>query len=219
IKAPRIPVDKYCGEAEELYSICQNDKSQLLSAGLNWQDVEDLKSLCKALRYCQANWVITPARSQEMKQWLSTKKEALALKKEMLRHFDYAFRRNAAIKKELSDIRTKRDNKSIAFVLLQMCELAENNAHLLQKVNFDKDLTLKARTLSFKCSENLALVNTSNGKSENKLWRDRAYTLLFEKVTTIRTCGQYLFKSDKKKYQKYLSDYFRKYNKHIRKPR
>ncbi|MCG8579586.1 MAG: hypothetical protein MI866_06705 [Bacteroidales bacterium] len=212
IKAPRIPVDKFCAEAEELYVVCQIDKTELLSTGINWQDVENLNSLSSALRYCQAIWVSTPTRSAEMQQWLQTKKEALSLKKELFRHFDYAFHNDVKTKSRLSDIRQRKDNRSLPFVLSTLAQIGEKNATQLQKISFDTGLIQQARELSLKASEHMALLNASNNKEANKLWRDRAYTLLHEKINRIRKCGQYCFHEDKEKCNKYHSNYYRKYN-------
>lgn len=120
----------------------------------------------------------------------------------------------------MTTIKKHRDNNSLAPNLLALVNIAKNNPPLLERINYDIDQTEQAHYLSHKVSEYLALVNVSNNSQyESKLWRDRAYTLLYKRMNNIRVCGQYVFHNNKKKYKQYVSEYYREYNTSNRKPK
>lgn len=214
-KTPKIPVKTICAEAEELAFTCKQDKEQLISVGLNWQLVDDLKPLSNALRYCQAIWVSTPSKSEAETQWLALKKEALALKKELLRHFNYAFFHHPELKKKLQPIRKNHLNRQLSYDLLLLAKIAQNNALLLASINYDTHQNLKASQLAEQLKEVLAAKNTTiDPKSKNKLLRDQVYTLLSARVKEIRICGRYLFHEDKTKQSRYVSKYYKGHKKY-----
>ncbi|TRX71834.1 hypothetical protein [Carboxylicivirga sp. M1479] len=213
VKTPSIPIDEMCAEAETLSVVCHKDKTELLAAGLNWQYVDDLKSLSLALRFCQAHWLNASGRTKEAAKWQELKKEAFELKKELLRHFNYAFYHHPSIKKKLITIGRHRDINNLILDLLLLANLADNNADVLQNINYNTEQTTQARTLSRQVSEQYASAKLNKGaKVESKLWRDRAYTLLSHRMSEVRTCGQYISHNNDKKYQQYVSNYYRKLN-------
>lgn len=212
VKSPKIPIKILCGEAESLSVTCRNDKTQLLKAGLDWQKVEDLMPLSNTLRHCEAIWRSVSGKTTEQQQWLEIKKEALALKKELLRHFFYAFHCHPSIKKKLRTINHNRVNKHLSHDLLLLANIAQKYKPVLTSINFDFDQCTKAKQLAHQLGEKLANSRTGNNSQASfKNWRDRVYTLLSQKMKEIRTCGKYTFHNDDKKYAQYTSFYYRKH--------
>jgi len=213
IRKPKMPIKELCSEAEQLAVTCRNDKSLLIKTGLDWQDVKDLKTLSNALRYCESLWQATPKKSAELKQWLEVKKQAMALKKELLRHYHYAFFHHPAIKKKVSSIGLNRSNKYLSQDLALLAQYGLKHAAILAKINFDAQQIEMAQQLSKQVSETLADNRVYiTPKDSIKRRRDSAYTLLYQKLDNIRRCGKYLFKDDEKKYIKYKSNYYLKRN-------
>jgi hypothetical protein len=95
--------------------------------------------------------------------------------------------------------------------LFELAVLAESNPEPLAKINFDVTLNEKARKASAEMSDLLAKVNGVKGESsENKIMRDKAYTLLTQHLNIIRECGRYVFWRDEKRKGRYASEYYRK---------
>ena len=71
--------------------------------------------------------------------------------------------------------------------LIDLAVLGSRKPEPLAKINFDMNDIAKAKNMSREMSELLALSNGSkNETSENKLMRDKAYTILYNHVSTIR---------------------------------
>ncbi len=209
IKKPKIPVKHVCAEAEALSVTCHHDKEQLVKAGLNWQHAEDLKPLSELLRHYQAQWQSTRSQSSETKQWLTMKQEALTLKKELLRHYYYAFHHHPAILNQLKPISYSHKNNQLSIHLLQLANIADKHSTLLSTINFDTSQSERARALSNSISELLALKTvSSNPAKDTLLWRNCTYTLLYQKMTEIRNCGKYAFYHNNKKCKQYMSSYY-----------
>ena len=215
IKAPNIPIHEFCFEAELLSKTAHKDKTKLLTTGLDWQLVEDLLPLSHTLRYYQAQWRAgANGKQKKPKQWQTTKSEALELRNEMLRHFKYAFYHTPDIKKHFQQIRKHGSNKDLIHDLHLLAKIAQQNAETLRTINYQTAQNTRARELSKALSELLAEINTSTNNGQgDKLWRDRAYTLLMNRVSITRECGRYIFWTDKKKLSMYASQYFRKHKK------
>ncbi|MCU4175975.1 hypothetical protein [Carboxylicivirga sp. N1Y90] len=216
LRSPKMPIDVFCADAETLSAVCKNDKTQLLGAGLEWQYVLDLIPLSQALRYCQAMWMSEDKQNKEQIKYLQLKSEALVLKKELLRHYKYAFYHYPKLKQKLKTLDKYSTQKKLPLDLLHLVNLAKNHRSLLENINFDSTLTQQAHDLSHSIPEQLAL-SKAVPKSEHKQWRDRAYTLLSSRIKVIRECGLYIFHQDKQKIKRYRVNYYREYHSTYRK--
>ncbi|MBS2212777.1 hypothetical protein KEM09_15260 [Carboxylicivirga mesophila] len=217
IKKPKIPVKHLCVEAEALAVTCLKDKEQLVKAGLNWQHAMDLKPLSELLRHYQSQWQSTRGQSPQTKQWLAMKQEAIALKKELLRHYYYAFHHHPAILKQLKPISHSNKNNQLNIHLLELANIADKHGTVLSGINFDTNQSTRARELANQLAEHLAKNhNASPSGKDALLWRNRTYTLLYNKMTGIRTCGKYAFYHNSRKRKLYMSSYFAKSKKNGR---
>ncbi|MCT4590579.1 MAG: hypothetical protein N4A71_22320 [Carboxylicivirga sp.] len=205
LKKVNIPIHIFCAEAEALATAAKKDKTMLIKAGLDWHYVDDLKTLSGTLRYCEANWKNAGQSSIEI-LWKQKKQEAQDLKKELLRHFNYALHHLPAPKKQLSAISKNRTIEKLIIDLKTLAKMGEEYATTLSGINFDVRLNTQANELSDELADLLARKNTQQKSSQlQKQLRDAAFSLLMDRVSIIRTCGQYVFHNNKSRRIIYIS--------------
>ena len=209
VKLPNQPIDECTAQAETLATEAGKDKVLLGQAGLNVVLIDDLMPLSGALRYCQAQWMSEyRARQDAQKEWLEQSPLAYELRDEILHHYSFAYRQYPGIRKKVTRIRDGAGHADMIQDLVELAVLGLKNPEPLSAIGFDPSLTQKADS----CSRNMAiLLATANGSkddsSEIKLLRDKAYTLLAERMTTIREYGRYVFWRNEERKEKYLNNY------------
>ncbi|MCY1718788.1 hypothetical protein OU798_00435 [Prolixibacteraceae bacterium Z1-6] len=205
VKPPNQPVDDFVAKTETLAVDAAEDREALKSAGMDENLIDELTPLSGTLRYCQAKWMSEyRARAEAQTQWKEQAPQAYALRDELLHHFSFAYRNHDDIIKKVRRIREGASHADMIQDLIELAVLGEKYPEPLTSVNLDPDLLPQARTVSHTMSELLAAANGANGEgSANKLLRDKAFTLLFEKDSTIREYGRYVFWKDEDKRSKY----------------
>lgn len=208
VKLPTEPVDEFAAKAETLAIEATKDKEELVLSGLDYTLVEDLPSLAGNLRYCEAQWMSEyRARQEAQKEWLEQSPEAYDLRDEMLHHFTYAFRKHSDIIKKVRRIREGGGHTDMIQDLLELSVLAEKYPQPLVKINYDVNLNSKSKTKSHAMANLLAEANGSTSEiSESKLLRDKAFTLLYNRMMEIRECGRYVFWRNEDRKKCYLSN-------------
>ncbi len=197
VKIPNRPIDVVTAYAETLCVEAAKDKDKLLAAGLNPNFIDEALSLSGALRYCQAVWMGDfMAKDGVQKDWRSELPDAYLLKKELLHHFKFAFRNMDDIQQKIKRIRQGSGHVDMIQDLLELSVLAEKYPEPLTKIGYDTELTTKARTVSNHMRELLAQVNGSDATSAVKLTRDKAFTLLINRISEICKVGKYVFWND-----------------------
>lgn len=206
IKSYNQPIDDYTVAAETLAKIAAEDKEKLAAAGLDVQLIDDIPSLSGALRYCQAQWMSEyRAKQDAQKEWTEKSPLAYELRSELLHHFSFAYRNTPDIKKKVMRIREGGGHADMIQDLIELAILGEKNPDELTKIGFDVASLANAKTTSHTMSELLANSNGSKDESSaNKVLRDKAYTLLADRVSTIREYGRYVFWKDEDRKEKYL---------------
>jgi len=208
VKLPNQPIDEQTASAETLAKEANKDKEVLMAAGLDGSLIDEIPSLSGALRYCQAQWMSEyRARQEAQKEWLEQSPQAYDLRDELLHHFSFAYRNHQDVKKKVTRIREGGGHADMIQDLVELAILGEKNQEPLTKIGFDIATLQNAKTTSHSMSELLADSNGSkDDSSETKLMRDKAYTLLTEKMTTIREYGRYTFWKNDDRKKKYLND-------------
>jgi hypothetical protein len=206
VKPPNIPVDDFVARTETLAVNANEDREALVAAGLDGTLIDDLPPLSGALRYCQAQWMsIFRAREDAKIEWDKQSPAAFALRNNLLHHFSFGFRDNDNLLKKVMRIREGASRADMVQDLIELAVLGENNPDALNEINFDLDLLPQARVLSHSMSELLAGANGADGDgNETKKLRDKAFTLLAQKDSTIREYGRYVFWKDDNKRDKYI---------------
>ncbi len=206
IKLPNKPIDEVTAYAECLAFEADKDRENLKTAGLNPSYIDDLKTLSGALRYCQALWMSEYKTVDEaQKMWKVESPDAYELKKEMLHHLSFAYRDMDEIKSKIKRIRAGRTNADMIQDLLELSVLAEKYPEPLSKIGYDNTLTIKARNVSNKMRELLALANGSVLANITKLNRDKTFTILINRTSSICEVGRYVFWKDESRLANYKS--------------
>jgi hypothetical protein len=207
VKLPHLPIDDFVAATETLAVDANEDREALTAAGMDTTLIDDLTPLSGALRYCQANWMsIFRAREEAQNQWYEQSPFAYEFRNELLHDFSFAYRDIDDVKKKVMRIREGGSNADMVQDLLELAILGEKYPEPLAAIQFNPEKLSQARALSHTMSELLAAANGAAGEgNEAKVLRDKAFTLLAEKVRVIREYGQYVFWKDPDKLKKYYS--------------
>lgn len=153
-------------------------------------------------------------RNEHQKQWVRTKKHAIELKNELLRHFNYAFHHHTQIKKRLASIRRRNSNNDLIHNLGVLASIAEKHSEVLKTISFDERQIIEAKKFADIMPELLANAKLTDGEQRNaRCLRDKTYTVLAERIKEIRACGHYIHHKNKEEYMRYNSDYNARHNK------
>ncbi|MEC8812665.1 MAG: hypothetical protein VXY23_15230 [Pseudomonadota bacterium] len=211
LKKPNIPVKAYLQEAENLYHWAQEDKTTLQSAGLPWAWVQDLPQRIGALREAESLWFKERfGREEAQQQWDQEAPAAYALRDQMLRAMRYAYRRDDALLKRVSDIAEGTGHVDMIQDLNDVAILGRANAEPLLAVGVDAEALDLAASTAADMADLLAMVNGERAHgSSARVIRDQAYTHLKEAVDEIRACGEYVFWDNPARLDGYHSQYRR----------
>lgn len=211
IKKPNIPIDIYIQEAENLYTWCQDDKEQLINAGLTDELIEELKPRAGALRQAESDWFKERYTKEDAERtWLAESKDAYELRDQLLHHFHFAYRKAPDLANRVSAIAEGSGHADMIQDLNDLAVLGNEYSEYLIAINFDLNLLTEAAETADRLSEVLALANAEDSGHSTVELRNRAYTYLKEVVDEIRTTGQYLFWRNAERLKGYASNYRRK---------
>lgn len=212
IKVPHnIPFAIYIQEAADLYCWCQYDKEGLTAKGVDWTVVEDLPVRRGALNEAESKWYIKQSQRRKSENiWLKEASKGNDLRKELIHHFNYAFRNRSSLIEKVREISYIRSFDGLIDGLNDLNVLGMENQELLKKIGFDftlldlavqksNDLAAKKEAASF-YSENYL---------ETKKIRDQAYTHLKEAVDYIREYAKYVFWRNPSRLKGYRSNFLR----------
>lgn len=207
VKLPNQPVDDEVASVETLAVNANEDREALAAAGLDVSLIDELTPLSGALRYCQAIWMGEyRAQQAAQKEWSEQAPGAYRMRNDLLHHFSFAFRKDENVSKKVLRIREGGSNADMVQDLIELAVLGEKYPEPLAAINFDVAALAEARSTSQAMAELLAASNGAAGESSaNKLLRDKAFTLLRNKATTIREFGQYVFWKDDDKRKNYFA--------------
>jgi len=205
VRLPNLPIDDFVSRTETLAQDANEDRSVLEAAGLDVTLIDELTPLSSALRYCQAQWMSEyRARQEAQKEWLEQSPQAYEFRDELLHHFSFAYRNLDDVKKKVMRIREGASHTDMVQDLIELAVLGEKYPEPLTQISFDMTNLEQARNISHTMSELLAASNGAAGdSSENKVMRDKAYSLLADKDSIIREYGRYVFWKDELRKSKY----------------
>lgn len=205
VKLPNKPIDEYVVSVNTLAIEANEDRDVLAGAGMDVNLIDDLTSLSGALSYLQAEWMsIFRARENAVVDWKEQSPQAFAFRDELLHVFSFAYRNREDVRKKVARIREGSSNADMVQDLLEIAVLGEKYPDPLGEINFDLARLTVARTMSHGMSELLAAANGSaDDGNATKIVRDKAYSLLFQKESTIREFGRYVFWKDEDRLSRY----------------
>ena len=109
-----------------------------MAKGLDWTVVEDLPVRCGALSEAESKWIIK--QSQRMASaniWLKEASKGNDLRKELIHHFNYAFRNKSSLIKKVKEIANSSSFDGMINGLYDLNVLGLVNKELLKKIGFD----------------------------------------------------------------------------------
>jgi len=209
VKQPNLPVSEAIQEAENLMAWCQQDKSALTKAGLDWAFVDDLPIRAGACRYAQSIWAReSQSKEEAQKEWKSKSPQAFDLRDELLHHFSFAFRNDPDLMMKVQTIREGNSNADMLQDLSDLNVLGNQNTAILKGIGMDMTLLTTAATTSDELSAVLAKANGESSSDDGvKVIRDKAYTYMKIAMDDIRSAGQYVFWHDEDRKKGYVSVY------------
>lgn len=212
VKFPNMPVGEAVQEAENLFAWCQNDKTELTRAGLDWAMVEDLPIRAGACRYAQSIWARESQIKEEAQQeWKAKSPEAFDLRDELLHHFSFAFRNQPELMKKVQVIREGGSNADMLQDLSDLSVLGKENTVPLKAIGMDLKMLDKAAETADELSDVLGRANGgAAGDDQVRENRNKAYTYMKQAVDEIRATGQYVFYKNDDRKKGYISQYLKR---------
>nr|WP_321356170.1 hypothetical protein [uncultured Draconibacterium sp.] len=205
LKTPNKPVKEYVVSVNTLAVDANEDREALAGAGMDVNLIDELTTLSGALSYLQAEWMsIFRAREDAVVEWKEQAPQAFIFRDELLHDFSFAYRNREDVRKKVARIREGDSQPDMVQDLLEIAVLGEKYPDPLSDIKFDLALLPQARTLSHSLSELLAAANgAADDGNATKTLRDKAYSLLFQKDSTIREYGRYVFWKDEDRLSRY----------------
>jgi hypothetical protein len=209
VSSPDMPVEVFVKEAEGLLNWVQDDKELFLKVNFDWSIVDALSNQIGALRYAEAVWNnCRLVQKDALKLFTEVKAEAEDLREEALTAMDFAFFGNDELIRALQQIREGSSNADLVMDMTAIHDLGSRNIPLLEKINFDVTKLDTIASLGKRLAELLGASSNELLKNSNeRILRDKAYTLLKKSVDLIRRCGKYVVRNDEIRLKGYISRY------------
>lgn len=218
IKKCAIPFEIYIYEAERLLTRATEDLPKLLAINMPTDLLGKLKSRTNALLRAQLNWMEQSSEKQQAKtDWKIAAPEFKNLHSELIKHFQFAFRKKESLLDKLEYIKKGNSYADIIMDLSSLSVLGKENSELLLAINFDLSLLDRAAEEAERMA---ALRGQINGrmyvKDDQLIIRNKAFTLLKECIDELRSYGQFAFRDDPDVAKSYSSNYRREKQKEYR---
>lgn len=212
--SPTVPVNVFVQEADDLYLWCQDDREQLIQAGLDWNQVSLIPLCAKICREFQSQWLKTYKSTDKIKkEWETKSPEAMNLRSELQHDFAFAFRNDEQLLSQIREIAQKQSRASLVQSLNDLEVIGRGQKPLLDAIGFDSSKLDRSAGLAPEMAKLIAQMESSKKQNdESKLVRDQAYAYLKQLVDIVRVCGKYKFRENPERLAGYLSDYWKSRN-------
>jgi hypothetical protein len=212
VAAPAMPVATFIQEAEDLNAWIQPDRALLETHGQPAELLDSLPTRIGALREAESAWMAARYdREQAQSGYLDLSRQAFDLFAGIVRHFRYAFRKDAALAARLPSATGWTNDAERIQDLNNLAVIGREHVDLLEAAGFDPAQLDQLATLSDTVADQYALARSEKASGRgSKILRDRAYTYLKEEVDEIRAAGRFLFWDDETRLQGYSSEYVRR---------
>ena len=209
-----MPVRVQVAEAEALLLWMQQDKSQLVQRGFEWQQVAELSQAAMALKEAQSNWDNVRYMSADaQKAWQELLKKAIHMRSELLHFMRFAYAQNTDLVERIVRIGEGVSSDDVIQDLNDISLLGRNNLAPLAALGITAEQLLDAANLSDALSKHKAAAQVQRKlQNQKKLLRDQAYTYVTGLIKTIRQYGQLVFWRTPDRLKGYSSDFLRAKN-------
>jgi len=212
VMTPAMPVATFLQEAEDLNAWMQGDRALLEAHGQSAEVLDSLPARIGALREAESEWSAARYdREQAQADYETMSTQAFDLFAGIVRHFRYAFRKNAALLARLPYATAWTNDADRIQDLNNVAVMGREHVDLLEAAGFDTALLGQLASMSDAVAGQYALAREEKASGRgSKALRDRAYTLLKAVVDEIRAAGRFLFWTDEARLRGYRSEYTRK---------
>lgn len=207
VRSLDMPEEEAINEAHTLHEAVLRDDAALRAKGCPAEFIDSLPGRINLFAYL-TNYMLLKLHDDESIQqsWIGEKKKGYALRKEILRAYEVAYRKEELRLDQLSKIKRGRGDTDMIVDLLSLKEMGVTYPNQLNAVNFDMTVLEDAVTLSAQLSALLGKCNIApDEEKELREVRNRAYTWLHEAMEEIRTFGRWIHADDEEKHKDYVS--------------
>lgn len=212
---PDIPIAVALQEANDLATYLSNKDNArilagLLAVGLPGSELPALKRGIEAAREAQSGWVVVRDRKKSQAQ---QEREAAGtqLRSDLVDAIRWNLRHDRVAQATLDAIQQGDGVEDLIQDLDDLAALAERHHDKFDKdETFDVDAKVEeARSSASAIRAGVSQARSANKPNDAKLLRDRAFTYLDERVSTIREAGRYAFRKEPAVRMRFSSAYER----------
>ena len=172
--------------------------------------ITKIRLLIELLRELSAHYTdVQFDQPETRKAFIKLREEAEAMRYEILAAMDLAFADDDNLLYKLSKI---REGNSVPDLVQDMSDIKvvyENNAALLDRINFDKSIVERIPQVNSELSRLLANATPDKSdKPETRIERDKVYTVLKDMLTEFNRVGRYTFRHDPARAENYSIAYY-----------
>lgn len=211
VKSCNMPLGIYIHEAKKTHKVASEDFETLSKLGYKQSSLDELHVLNGALSVAQMNWETQSTKQKDAQEkW---KKDAPAMNEFISDLYDnmrFAYRMDERLLSVLDEIKEGESNADAVMDLGRLGTLGKDNPEPLTAIGFDITRCDTALSESERMANLLAEVNGSMYiDDENKVIRDKAFTLVKNLVDEVRDYGKFAFRKDADRVKLYTSKYQR----------
>ncbi len=214
---PNMPIALFLQEIEDLLSWTIKDREDLIRVGLEEIKLTKLKELTGACRHIQIELgKEINSRSAAAIEWRIRAFGALDLRDRLLHTCRFVFRDKLELLNQVERIDENYSNADMIRDLNSLASIGKANSKLLDPI-MDLYLLEEAETQSDELADLLSHVNgDKDSDTENKIMRNKTYTLLKYLVDEVRQYGVFIFWRNEARLSGYSSAYERKLKKNLK---
>ena len=211
IKSCSIPYGIFIHEAKKTHKVGSEDFVILSPLGYKQESLDELQVLNGALSVAEMNWETQSTKQKEAQ--LRWKNDAPSMNESINDLYDtmrFAYRKDERLLLVLNEIRDGDSNADGVMDLGRLGTLGKDNPEPLTAIGFDILRCDTALSESERMANLLAEVNgTMYVDDENKVIRDKAFTLVKILVDELRDYAKFAFRNDPERLKLYTSKYQR----------
>lgn len=212
IKTPTLPMAHALQEANDLAKHCSKAeiKERLIAVGMSTDFVEELTGRIEVAREAQAEWnnIRDVAKSRDL---VAAEKEAHELRADLIAACRFNLK-GSEDEARLNHILAGDSTDDLVQDLFDLAKMLENNVPAFARDTlFDaKTKMAEARNHGERLSSYLSEERYDVNPSAVREYRDRAFTLMDDLVTEVRSAGRYAFRTNSAALKHFTSRYRRR---------
>jgi len=197
IQSPYMTMKEFFEDTESLAVKALAHKEKLLEAGLRESILADMEVLNNATIHAESQWA-QERHDQEaaVEEWKKKSPAAYKFRDYLLSAARYAFRKDDNKLKTVAYIAEGRTNADMIQDLSDLSVMGSQNPEAFAKIGVEASEFEKASAMSEEMLNLRAKANGTSEINEERVIRDRFYTLTKELADEVRDCARFVFHDD-----------------------